>query len=106
MFTEWSECWIFDMEGTWFYIPDCSPTITLETNSRTGVMHWTAKAQLPAEAVLPEKGAYKFTYENSGFSCYWDEAGLIRTTRYSITITPKGKFNISCHWRPDKWQPE
>lgn len=111
MFTEWPDCYIFDTtifdtEPQWFYIPDCRPTITLETNSRTGVLHWTAKAQLPEGAALPEKGAVKVTYENSGFACWWDEAGEIQTTNYSITITPNGKFNISCHFRPDKWQPE
>jgi hypothetical protein len=106
MFTEWPDCFIFDTEFEWYYIPDCRPTITLEANSQTGVLHWTAKAQLPEGAALPEKGAHKVTYENSGFSCWWDEAGEVRTTNYSITITPNGKFNIECHFRPDKWQPE
>ena len=98
------ECWVFEVEFNWYYIEDCSPTIALITNSQTGVLHWPAKAQLPADAVLPDQGAYHFTYENSGFACWWEEG--VETTNYSITITPNGKFNISCHFRSDKWQPE
>jgi hypothetical protein len=105
MFTPWPDCFIFDVEWNWYYIDDCHPTLTLDSNSRTGVKLWTAKAQLPEEAVLPEQGAYKVTYENSGFACWWDEFGEVQTTKYSIIITPNGKFNISCHFRPDKWLP-
>jgi hypothetical protein len=104
MFEYFPDCMIFDAEENWFYIEDCSPTISLVTNSRTGVLHWTAKAQLPGDAVLPEKGAVQFTYENSGFACWWDVG--VETTNYSITITPNGQFNIACHFRPDKWQPD
>lgn len=112
MFLDYPDCLIFDMRGpdedeAWFYIKDCSPTISLITNSETGVLHWTAKAQLPLDdpsVVLPEKGAHHFTYENTDFACWWDVG--VETTNYSITITPNGKFNISCHFRPDKWQPE
>ena len=104
MFLDYPDCYIFDMAFNWYYIEDCSPTISLITNSQTGVLHWRAQAQLPADAVLPERGAYNITYENSGFACWWEEG--VETTNYSITITPKGKFNISCHFRPDKWQPE
>jgi len=104
MFLDAPDCWVFDVEFNWYYIEDCSPTISLITNSKTGVLHWTAQAQLPDYAILPDQGAYKITYENSGFSCWWEEG--IETTNYSITITPKGKFNISCHFRPDKWQPD
>lgn len=103
MFIDEPSCWIFDMEGTWYYIEDCSPTILQMTNSQTGVLHWSARAQLPANAVLPERGAYNFTYENSGFACWWGEG--VETTNYSITITPQGKFIANCHFRPDKWQP-
>jgi hypothetical protein len=110
MFEDWPDCWIPDVTlENWYYIEDCSPTISLITNSRTGVLLWTAKAQLPVDdpdfdGVLPDKGAYHITYENSGFACWWDVG--VETTNYSITITPKGKVNISCHFRPDKWQPE
>ena len=107
MFEDWPDCMIFDIDFNWFYIEDCSPTISLITNSKTGVLHWHAQAQLPVDdpdVVLPERGAFHITYENLGFACYWDEG--VETTNYSITITPKGKFNISCHFRPDKWQPE
>jgi hypothetical protein len=106
MFLDFPDCWIFDMDFNWYYIEDCSPTISLITNSRTGVLLWHAQAQLPVDdpnVVLPEKGAYKFTYENSGFACWWDEG--VETTNYSIIITPDGKFIVSCHFRPDKWQP-
>jgi hypothetical protein len=105
---EYTSCWIFDVEDNWCFIEDCSPTISLIPNSKTGGFLWTAKAQIPDDDpdcnVLPEKGAVHFTYENSGFACWWSEG--VETTNYSITITPKGKFNISCHFRPDKWQPE
>ena len=108
MFLDYPDCFIFDVRGpdedeAWFYIDDCSPTISLITNSKTGVIHWKAKAQLPPEAVLPERGAYHFTYENSEFACWFKGAF---TTNYSITITPKGQFIINCHFRPDKWQPD
>ena len=109
MFLDDQSCYIFDVRGPdlddyWFYIEDCSPTIGLITNSKTDVILWTAKAQLPEGAFLPDRGAYLVTYENSGFACWWDVG--VETTNYSITITPKGKVNISCHFRPDKWQPE
>lgn len=107
MILDYPDCWIFDMNFTWYYIPDCSPTIALVTNSRTGELLWQAHAQLPLDdpnVALPERGAYKVTYEKSGFACYWDDNTL--TTNYSITITPNGKFIVSCHFRPDKWQPE
>jgi hypothetical protein len=103
MFLDFPSCYIFDMDFNWYYVEDCSPTIALITNSTTGVLHWTAKAQLPAGAVLPDQGAYRITYDNSGFACWWDVG--VETTNYSITITPNGKFNISCHFRPDMWQP-
>ena len=109
MFEDFPDCWVFDVRGPdkdeyWHYIEDCSPTISLITNSKKGVLHWHAQAQLPADAALPEKEAVHFTYENSGFACWW--APGVETTNYSITITPKGKFIISCHFRPDKWQPD
>ena len=104
MFLDFPDCWIFDIENNWYYIEDCSPTISLITNSKKGVLHWHAQAQLPPEAVLPEQEAIHFTYENSGFACWWDVG--VETTNYSVTITPKGKFIISCHFRPDKWQPD
>ena len=104
MFFDYPDCWIFDVNFDWYFIDDCSPTIALITNSKPGVIHWNAHAQLPPEAVLPEQEAVHFTYENSGFACWWDEG--VETTNYSITITPKGKFIISCHFRPDKWQPD
>ncbi len=104
MFLDFPDCWIFDAEFEWYYIEDCSPTISLITNSNTGVLLWTATAQLPEDAALPETGAHIVTYENSGFACWWDEG--VETTNYSIVITPEGSFNISCHFRPDKWQPE
>ena len=109
MFMDFPDCRIFDVRGpdvydAWFYIEDCSPTIALITNSKPGVIHWNAHAQLPAGAALPEQEAVHFTYENSGFACWWDEG--VETTNYSITITPKGKFIISCHFMPDKWQPD
>ncbi len=107
-FLDFPDCWIFDVDfnetGEWYYIKDCSPTISLITNNKEGVFHWHAQAQLPDGAALPEHGAVHFTYENSGFACYWEEG--VETTNYSITITPKGKFIISCHFRPDKWQPD
>ena len=104
MFLDYPDCWIFDVNFDWYFIDDCSPTIALITNSKPGVIHWNAHAQLPPEAVLPEREAVHFTYENSGFACWWDDDTL--TTKYNITITPDGKFNISCHFRPDKWQPD
>ena len=107
MFNDYPSCWIMDVELNWYYIEDCSPHIDLITNSRTGVLLWSAKAQLPVddeEVVLPELGAYLITYENSDFACWWDEN--TQTTNYSIIITPDGIFNVSCHFRPDKWQPE
>ena len=110
MFEDYPSCSVFDVEfdfdelAPWIDIEDCSPTIALITNSKTGVILWTAKAQLPDDAALPEREAVHFTYEDTGFACWWDEDTL--TTNYSITITPKGKFIISCHFRPDKWQPE
>ena len=111
-FLPYGDCWIFDADfknletDPWYYVEDCSPTISLITNNKEGVFHWHAQAQLPEGAALPEKEAVHFTYENSGFACWWDELGEVTTTNYSITITPKGKFIISCHFRPDKWQPE
>lgn len=104
MFRDFPHCWVFDVEWNWYYIEDCSPTIALETNSKTGVVHWHAHTQLPANAVLPDQGAYIVTYENSGFACNWFEGG--QTTNYSTTITPNGKFSMHCHFRPDKWQPD
>jgi len=110
MFEDNQSCLVFDVEfdfdelAPWIYIEDCSPTIALITNSKTGVILWTAKAQLPDDAALPEQGAYLVTYEDSGFACWWDENTL--TTNYSIVITPDGEFIISCHFRPDKWQPD
>jgi hypothetical protein len=101
---EYQGCWIFDVDFVWYEIEDCSPTIALITNSYPGVIHWNAHAQLPAGAALPEQKAVHFTYKNSGFACWWDEG--VETTNYSITITPKGKFIINCHFRPDKWQPD
>jgi hypothetical protein len=103
----WPSCWIFDADFVWYYIEDCRPDNPLITNSETGVIHWSAKAQLPLDdpnVALPEEGALHFTYENSGFVC-WFSTGVV-TTNYNITITPDGKFNINCHFRPDKWQPE
>jgi hypothetical protein len=99
---EW--CYVMDINMDWYYLEKCSPQIGLTTNSKTGNIIWTAKAQLPEEAALPEKGAVHFTYENSGFYCWWDDFTF--TTNYNITITPNGQFNISCHFRPDKWQPD
>jgi hypothetical protein len=104
MFESYPDCWIFDVNFEWYYIEDCNPTVGLITNSQADVILWTAKAQLPENAAFPEKGAFHFTYENSGFACWWDDDTM--TTKYKITITPNGKFNISCHFRPDKWQPE
>jgi hypothetical protein len=107
MFNDYPDCWIMDIELEWFHIEDCSPHIDLISNSRTGVLLWHAQAQLPVDdpdVVLPERGAFHITYENSGFACWWAED--VETTNYSITITPNGKFNVSCHFRPDKWQPE
>ena len=101
-FGDHPSCMIFDVNFVWYYIEDCSPTIVLHTNSATDERLWFARAQLPDCAALPEREAVHFTYENSGFSC-WGEG--ILTTNYSITITPKGKFIINCHFRPDKWQP-
>jgi hypothetical protein len=106
MFLDFPDCYIFDVDFNWYYIPDCSPTISLVTNSKTGVLLWTAQAQLPVDeedVALPEKGAFVVTYENSGFACYWDDNTL--TTNYSIIITPDGKFIANCHFRPGKWQP-
>ncbi len=103
-FLDFPDCYIFDVNWDWYYIEDCSPTIALITNNKPGMIHWHAHAQLPPEAALPENGAVHFTYENSGFACWWDEG--VETTNYSITITPNGKFIISCHFRPDKWQPD
>ena len=97
-------CWIFDVDGIWYEIEDCNPTISIETNGKTEVKHWSARVQLPEGAALPEKGAYRVTYENSGFACWWAEG--VETTNDSIVITPNGRFNISCDFRPDKWQPE
>ncbi len=97
------DCWIFDAEWEWYYIPDCNTTRALVTNSKPGLLHWNAHAQLPDHAALPEK-TWHPTYEDTGFACWWDE-GVV-TTNYSITITKNGKFIISCHFRPDKWQPD
>jgi hypothetical protein len=99
-------CIIIDTELEEYLIDDCSPIFALKTNSQTMVLHWTAKAQLPEGAALPENGAHIITYENSGISCWWDVAGEVLTTNYSIIITPNGQVNMECHWRPDKWQPE
>ena len=96
--------WIFDANMEWYYLEDCPTQIAVTTNSHTGMILWTATAQLPEGAALPEQGAYVVTYENSGFVCWWDDDTV--TTNYSIVITPKGKFNISCHFRPDMWQPD
>jgi hypothetical protein len=103
MFQDHPGCWIFDVNMVWYQIDDCSPTISLITNSNTGMILWTAKAQLPDKAALPDLGTYIVTYENSGFAC-WFEEGIL-TTNYSILITPDGAFIASCHFRPDKWQP-
>ena len=100
---DFPDCWIFDAEWNWYYIPDCNPTRQLITNSKPGLLHWNAHAQLPDGATLPEK-TWHPTYEDTGFTCWWDE-GVV-TTNYSLVITPNGKFNITCHFRPDKWQPE
>lgn len=97
-------CWIFDINMEWYYLEDCPKQIGVTTNSHTGMILWSATAQLPDEAALPDQGAYVVTYENSGFACWWDDDTA--TTNYSIVITPQGKFNISCHFRPDKWQPD
>ena len=100
--TEW--CWIIDVNWEWYYLEECLPQIALITNSRTGLIIFSAKAQLPDEAALPEEGAYVVTYENSGFSCWWDDDTV--TTNYSIVITPDGRFNIECIFMPGKWQPD
>ena len=100
--TEW--CWVFDVNWEWYYLEECLPQVALITNSRTGLIIFSAKAEMPAEAALPERGAWVVTYENSGFSCWWDDDTV--TTNYSIVITPNGKFNIECIFRPDKWQPD
>jgi hypothetical protein len=100
---DFPDCYIFDAEWEWYYIPDCNPTRQLVTNSMPGILHWNAHAQLPDGAALPEK-TWHPTYEDTGFTCWWDEGVL--TTNYSITITKDGKFIISCHFRPDKWQPD
>ena len=104
MFEDNQRCYIFDVDFTWYFIEDCSPIIGLTTNSKTGVILWSAKAQLPDGAALPDLGAHLVTYENSGFACWWNPTTL--TTKYSIVITPDGEFIISCHFRPDKWQPD
>ena len=104
MFEDYPDCLIFDVNFDWYYVEDCSPTISLITNSQKDVKHWHARAQLPPGAVLPEQAAVHITYENSGFACWWGPG--VETTNYTITITPHGKFIISCHFRPDKWQPE
>jgi hypothetical protein len=98
---EW--CWIIDAEWNWYYLEHCSPQIGVITNSRTGVILWTAKAQLPAGAVLPEKGAHVYNYENSGFECWWDDNTV--TTNFRIVITPEGSFTATCLFMPGKWQP-
>ena len=103
-FYDWPDCWVFDVQGEWYYIEDCSPTIAMETNGRIDVKHWAAKAQLPEDAALPDGKAWHTSYEDSGFVCWWDVG--VETTKYSVTITPDGQFNISCHFRADKWQPE
>lgn len=106
-FLDLPDCWIFDMDFNWYYVPDCSPTVSLITNGDSGVLLWHAQAWLPLDdpnVVLPEDGAFKVTYEDTDFACYWDDNTL--TTNYSITITPNGKFIASCHFRPGKWQPE
>jgi len=100
--TEW--CWVFDVNWDWYYLVDCTPQVALTTNSRTGLIIFSAKAQMPAEAALPEGGAWVVTYENSDFCCWWDDYTV--TTNYSIVITPNGLFNIECIFRPDKWQPD
>lgn len=44
MFVNFPDCWIFDMNFNWYYVEDCSPTISLISNSETGVLHWHAQA--------------------------------------------------------------
>jgi hypothetical protein len=100
--TEW--CEIFDVNWKWYYLEKCLPQVALITNSRTGLIIFSAKAELPEGAALPERGAYVVTYENSDFCCWWDDDTV--TTNYSIVITPDGLFNIECIFRPDKWQPD
>ena len=97
-------CWIFDMDMTIYYIDDCSPKHGVFIHGTYDYQQWSAKGQLPEGAVLPEKGAGHITYEDTGFVCLG--MGWVETTNYSITITPNGKFNINCHFRPDKWKPE
>ena len=97
-------CWIFDVDFNMYYIDDCSPKHGVLIHGTYEYQLWSAKGQLPEGAVLPEQGAAKITYENSGFTC-WGMGG-VSTTHYSLVITPNGKFNITCQFRPDRWQPE
>ena len=92
-------CFPFDMDFNVYVVDDCSPKLMLLTNGSTDVWHFSAKGQLPEGAVLPEQGAAVITYADTGVMCW--VPGRV-TTDYSIVITPKGKFNINCHFWPEE----
>lgn len=106
IFLPFEDCWMPDAEWEWYYFEDCNPTHSIVTNSKTGVMHWTAQAQLPEGAAVPERGAVHWTYENTpgNFACWWDENTF--TTNYIMTISPQGRINVHCHFKPGMWQPD
>ena len=95
-------CWVPDGTGSLEFddlwvIPDCC--IVVESNSNSGFKKFSCNAQLPAEAVFPDR-AMTLTYESTdGFECWWDDAGTITTQDYLFTITPSGKVNFHCMFK-------
>jgi hypothetical protein len=97
-------CVVMDMDLVLYWMEDCSPKHGVLMHGTNEYQLFAAKGQLPEGAALPEKGAGVITYADTGFAC-WGMGG-VQTTNYSIVITPNGKFNINCHFRPDKWKPD
>lgn len=95
-------CWVPDGTGSLEFddlweIPNCCTVV--ETFGKPGVKKFSCHAQLPEEAVYPEK-TMLLTYENTDeFECWWDIAGTITTDDYLFTLTPSGVVNFHCMFK-------
>jgi len=79
-------CTFFDGNGDPIGV-DCTVQ-RVYTNNEKGTFNLWGKADLPEEAVLPDR-AMHFDYGNPGFTCDGSED-------WKGTLTPNGKFSISC----------
>lgn len=80
----------FDPDDLW-YFEDCCTTVI--TNSTKGNAIISCQAQLPEDAVYPEK-TLLLNYKNTEFECWWDENTT--TQKYLFTITPTGHASFHC----------